>query len=304
MINTLRNILVSTLILATPAVASAVTLETPGERIAAEILSSWKTGLPTETVRETARALIEESEKNGIDPFVILGVIRVESSGWNRAQSVVGARGLMQIRPFVGKALAAEIGLKWSGAETLHDPIANVTLGTRYLGQLETRYGNLEDALIAYSMGPTKLNKLRRAGKSATREYAITVGWFAKHYREAARMGDLEPGLSRMRVELAQMERGIQGRPAVAYAKATGKPIPAKRKTNVAVELNRADYAQLLAAHDRMTPAVAKAILAFRRSHGAFRSVDAIARVPGVDPTFAATLRPFLVVRREDLVAS
>lgn len=302
MINTLRNIVVVAL-LAAPASAGAVTLQTPGERISAQILSTWKTGLSDEAMRETAQAIVRESEKNGIDPFVVLGLIRVESSGWNKARSVVGARGLMQIRPFVGKALAAEIGLAWTDADTLHDPVANVTLGVHYLGQLEKRYGNLEDALIAYSMGPTKLDKFRKAGKSATREYAITVGWFAKRYREAAACGDLEPGLSRIAVEVRRMEHEIQGRPAVAFAKATGKS-PARWGVKVSrtLELNRADFSQLLTAHESMTPAAAKAIVDFRRANGAFRSVDAIRLVPGVDHTLVDALRPFLVVRREDSV--
>ena len=78
-----------------------------------------------------------------------------------------------------------------------------------------------------------------------------------------------------MRVELIHIERDIEGRPAVAYARATGTASSARKKANVAreVELNRADFAQLLAAHDDMTPAL------------------------------AAALRSFLVVRREDLAA-
>ncbi len=102
----------------------------------------------------------DESRRWGIDPLLTLAVIETESTYRNGAISFVGARGLMQIRPFVGEELAARLRLPWTGHETLHDPIANVTMGVYYLAQLRGRFGDLATALAAYNLGPNAVQGL------------------------------------------------------------------------------------------------------------------------------------------------
>ena len=204
--------------------APATELAAPGERIALAVLSSYRTGVSKNHVRHTAQTLVRVAEEKGVDPFLALAIIRIESSGWNHARSAADARGLMQLRPFVGKALAAEAGIPWKGADTLHQPEVNVTLGIHYLAELLERYdGSVERALQAYSMGPTKLDSILRRGKTAVRDYAVTAQWIANRYRLLAEThGDLEPGLSRFEVALSKLEREIGGKPKQAYALALG----------------------------------------------------------------------------------
>jgi len=75
----------------------------------------------------------------------------------------MGARGIMQIMPDVGKAIAQEIGLKIdSGSnpfrpEQLDDPALNIKLGTYYLNGMKKIFRSLNHALVAYNVGPTEM---------------------------------------------------------------------------------------------------------------------------------------------------
>jgi soluble lytic murein transglycosylase-like protein len=205
--------------------AVAVRLESPGERIVLSVLGSYASGVSKDHVREAAKTLIAASGENGVDPYLVLGVIRVESSGWNRARSECDARGLMQLMPFVGKAMAKELGIAWQGAETLHEPSVNIRLGVHYLASLQKRYdGDVTKALSAYSMGPTKLDRILSRNKKPVDDYPTSVRWFADHYRDLAEThGNIEPGLSRFEIAVNKLEKDIGGKPSIAYALATGK---------------------------------------------------------------------------------
>lgn len=126
----------------------------------ARTLDGFATGLDSATERRVAAAIYDESARWGIDPLLTLAVIETESTYRNGAISFVGARGLMQIRPFVGEELAARLRLSWAGHATLHDPIANVTMGVYYLAQLRGRFGDLATALAAYNIGPNAVQAL------------------------------------------------------------------------------------------------------------------------------------------------
>ncbi len=122
-------------------------------RVAA-VLRSFNTGLDRGAGLELAAVIYDVSRRHGIDPFLTLAVIETESSYRNSAVSFRGARGLMQIRPFVGAELADRLDIAWDGEATLHDPIANVRMGVHYLAQLRARFDDLTLALAAYNIGP------------------------------------------------------------------------------------------------------------------------------------------------------
>lgn len=125
------------------------------------VLDGFATGLDGATKRALAAAVYDESRRWGIDPFLTLAVIETESTYRNGAISFMGARGLMQIRPFVGAELAARLRVQWAGHHTLHDPIANVTLGVYYLAQLRQRFGgDLTLALAGYNIGPNAVQAM------------------------------------------------------------------------------------------------------------------------------------------------
>lgn len=105
-----------------------------------------------------AEAVLKESKRHSLDPLLILAVIEVESRFRPSAVSPGGARGLMQIRPFVATALAESANIEtWTGKESLDDPILNIRLGVFYLGQLKENFKDLKLALTAYNLGPAQV---------------------------------------------------------------------------------------------------------------------------------------------------
>lgn len=198
--------------------APVLTLDDADERFVYAILDSFDTGLSSEHDRLTAKVIVAESRKHGLDPYLVVGLIRVESSGSNFARSPVDARGLMQIRPFVGKELAQKAKLEWDGADTLHDPAVNVALGVRYLAYLEKKFGTVHNALSAYNLGPTRLRRQLAAGQQPA-DYADKIKFFAARYRALAVPGDdLAPGIANVTIGLASLEKEIKGKPSVALA--------------------------------------------------------------------------------------
>jgi len=99
-------------------------------------------------------------QATGLDPALVLAVIRAESKGRARAVSRAGARGLMQLMPATAKALAEEEGIDYSGPDDLFDPVLNVRLGTLYLARLRRQFR--DDPLLyvaAYNAGPGNVDK-------------------------------------------------------------------------------------------------------------------------------------------------
>lgn len=101
------------------------------------------------------RRLIEsEADERGFDPYIAAALIRQESLFEARATSHVGARGLMQIMPATGRALAAAAGIEDFDPEMLYHPEINVHLGTRYVAQhLDEFDGSLPSVFGAYNAG-------------------------------------------------------------------------------------------------------------------------------------------------------
>lgn len=94
----------------------------------------------------TIDALVQEAAgQNGLDPCLILSVMRAES-GFNRsAVSMKGASGLMQLMP----ATASRFGVN-----NIFDPRENVLGGSRYLRWLLDRFsGDVRLALAGYNAG-------------------------------------------------------------------------------------------------------------------------------------------------------
>jgi len=104
----------------------------------------------------------------------LLAIARRESAFFPRAQSPVGARGLMQVMPATGRQVASSIGARHSGAD-LYDVEQNVLLGSTYYRQLLDRYGgNRVFALTAYNAGPHRVDRWRNgAGDSVSVELWI-----------------------------------------------------------------------------------------------------------------------------------
>ena len=101
-------------------------------------------GVATERMVEAAYRAAGEV---GLDPLVVLAVISVESRFNPIAESVMGARGLMQIIPKYHPAKVAVLG----GEDALWDPESNIELGARILQEYIYRTGTLEAGLQFYN---------------------------------------------------------------------------------------------------------------------------------------------------------
>lgn len=139
--------------------------------------------LDEQTRDELAEILYVESRLKGVDPLLTLAVIRQESYWDTHAESFVGALGLMQVRPFVGKAVAARIGVEWDGPQTLTDPIRNVKIGIAYLSEMKQLYQHNDLALAAYNLGPYRLKGILASGTSVPENYRTRVMDFYKYYQ-------------------------------------------------------------------------------------------------------------------------
>jgi soluble lytic murein transglycosylase-like protein len=125
-----------------------------------EVLEKQPTGLANVTKEELAEVIYEEAIRYNHDPKFILALIAIESSFQNWSVSEQGAKGLMQIMPYVAESLAQEMGIEWSGDRTLFNPYLNIKLGIYYLSQLLLDFENIGVALTAYNYGPTYVKGL------------------------------------------------------------------------------------------------------------------------------------------------
>ena len=136
-----------------------------------EVLERHPTGLANVTKEELAEVIYEEANRYNQDPKFILALIAIESSFQNWSVSEQGAKGLMQIMPYVAESLAQELGIEWSGDRTLFNPYLNVRIGSYYLFQLIKEFNDLGLALAAYNYGPTYIKGLKERKESISIHY-------------------------------------------------------------------------------------------------------------------------------------
>jgi soluble lytic murein transglycosylase-like protein len=101
--------------------------------------------------QEVALDLVGQAHRVGkelqLDPLLIIAVIAVESSFNPIAESVAGAKGLMQIIP----KYHTEKFQAFGGAETVFDPATNIRVGAQILKEYIRYTGNVGIALQMYA---------------------------------------------------------------------------------------------------------------------------------------------------------
>ncbi len=88
----------------------------------------------------------------GVDPALVLSVMRRESAFVPAARSSAAAEGLLQLRPETARRLRAVLGIP--GEADLFDPAENTRLGIAYLALLSDRFRSPAQVLAAYNAGP------------------------------------------------------------------------------------------------------------------------------------------------------
>jgi soluble lytic murein transglycosylase len=101
--------------------------------------------------------IVQPESGDELDPLLVTALIRQESAFNIRAQSRVGARGLMQLMPATARMLAPVRTNK------LFDPKTNIELGTKYLRKRLAQYnGDVELTLAAYNAGFARVDQWKR----------------------------------------------------------------------------------------------------------------------------------------------
>jgi soluble lytic murein transglycosylase len=130
-----------------------------------KVIEDFQIGFSDEDKAQLVNVISNECKKYDYDPMFLMALILTESSFKRGQISSVGARGLMQIRPFVGKSLAGKIGTEWGGAETLFQPDVNIQMGSLHLFEMILKFKDVRQAIVSYNLGESELRSRVRDNK-------------------------------------------------------------------------------------------------------------------------------------------
>lgn len=99
-----------------------------------------------------------------VDPYLVLAMIRIESSFDPEVRSSKGAVGLMQVLPSTARYVMRRRGR--TGAVDLKRPAANIDIGTYYMRYLLDRYHDERYALAAYNGGEANMDRWLKGRES------------------------------------------------------------------------------------------------------------------------------------------
>jgi len=158
--------------------------------------------------------VVPAANRYGLDPNLLLAVMRVESAYQKHIVSYAGAIGLTQIMPRTGQLIAHALGYNDFTPADLLDPRLNLEFAAWYLTSLIRRFdGRLPLAIAAYNGGPHNVRKwmqesaeetpldalLERIPFSQTHRYVRKV---LAHYEAYRKQREL--GMPQLSVELPE----------------------------------------------------------------------------------------------------
>ena len=115
----------------------------------------WRMLLPIEHAPFFAR----EARRHGLDPYLLVALVRQESAFDPRAVSSAQARGLMQLIPPTARRVARQLQLDRFSIDQLFLPQLNIRLGSQYLADRLAQFeGNVDQAVASYNAGPDPVN--------------------------------------------------------------------------------------------------------------------------------------------------
>ena len=122
--------------------------------------------------------------ENGLDPYLVLSLMRQESRFQPRALSSANAHGLMQLLHETARNEASLMGLPEPAAGQLFDPELNIRLGAHHLKGLLEHYAHSQaKALAAYNAGKQAVERwARNLGSADDVEFVERIS-----YRETRR---------------------------------------------------------------------------------------------------------------------
>ena len=103
----------------------------------------------SDATEQLVSGAFDAGQQVGVDPLLILAVMAIESKFNPIAESIMGAKGLMQVIPKHHHDKLVEHG----GAESVLDPMTNILVGARILRDYIRRTGSVQAGLQLYSGG-------------------------------------------------------------------------------------------------------------------------------------------------------
>ncbi|MCX8028149.1 MAG: transglycosylase SLT domain-containing protein [Thermodesulfovibrionales bacterium] len=106
----------------------------------------------------------EASRHTGIDPLLIMAVMREESRYDPDARSIAGAIGLMQLMPNTARIFQKATYVSLNDNRQLYNPRINIAIGSAYLKHLLKQFGSLPPSLAAYNAGEDPVSQWLKGG--------------------------------------------------------------------------------------------------------------------------------------------
>lgn len=123
--------------------------------------------------------VVTEAKKRGLDPRLVLAIMKQESAFKANAKSPSAARGLLQLTIDAAQKYAARAGLNQVTDDSLYQPAINIAVGSEYLSELSRMFAGLPEA-IAASYNGGEDNVVRWLGRSNQNDegvFAAEVGF-------------------------------------------------------------------------------------------------------------------------------
>lgn len=121
--------------------------------------------------------LIRESVERGVDPRLMLAIIRQESRFQPDAKSFAAARGLMQFISTTSTRVAGELELKGFAQDDLYSPSNSILFGAHYVKSLFATFPEQPEAVVAsYNGGDDNMKRwLARSRSSQPERYVPEI---------------------------------------------------------------------------------------------------------------------------------
>ena len=157
------------------------------------LITGYNTGQKTTYPVAYSEYIYKYANKNDLDPYLVMAVIKVESNFVPEAHSGY-AGGLMQLTEETAQWNADDMGITYFD---YMDPETNIMLGCHYLKHLIDTYDNIDTALAAYNGGMGNVaswladSRYSSDGKTLndipfpeTKNYVVKVNDAWLHYKE------------------------------------------------------------------------------------------------------------------------
>lgn len=123
--------------------------------------------------------LVKEASKRGLDPRLMLAIMKQESQFKVRARSPAAARGLLQLTIDAANKYGKRAGFTHVTEDMLYRPDVNIALGAEYLSELSRMFAGMPEAMAAsYNGGEDNVARwLARSNRNDDGVFASEVGF-------------------------------------------------------------------------------------------------------------------------------